>query len=79
MKQKELNPTTIRFTTLIEPNLLTNIKLISYFTNKKLYECFNNSIRLFINDFESKNNISISSLINIQDQFNINDRVEVDE
>ena len=30
-----------RFTTLIQPNLLSQIKLISYFTNKKLNEVIN--------------------------------------
>ena len=31
-----------RFTTLIQPNLLSKIKLISYFTNKKLNEVIEN-------------------------------------
>ena len=30
-----------RFTTLVDPKLLSDIKLISYFTNLKLYECIN--------------------------------------
>ena len=39
-----------RFTTLIQPNLLSQIKLISYFTNKKLNECINESVLNYIND-----------------------------
>ena len=41
-----------RFTTLINPLLLSNIKLVSYFTNKKLYEVINESLSLYIEDFE---------------------------
>ena len=37
-----------RFTTLIQPNLLSKIKLISYFTNKKLNEVINESIEGYI-------------------------------
>ena len=33
-----------RFTTLVNPTLLSNVKLVSYFTNKKLYEVINDSI-----------------------------------
>ena len=36
-----------RFTTLINPLLLSNIKLVSYFTNKKLYEVINDSLQLY--------------------------------
>ena len=32
-----------RFTTLVNPTLLSNVKLVSYFTNKKLYEVINDS------------------------------------
>ena len=35
---KEQKETLNRFTTLINPTLLSNIKLVSYFTNQKLYE-----------------------------------------
>ena len=58
-----------RFTTLINPNLLSQIKLISYFTNKKLNECINESIELYIGEFELKSNTSIDSLIEFQSNF----------
>ena len=58
-----------RFTTLIQPQLLTQIKLISYFTNKKLSETINESISNYIRDFETKSNTSIQSLINLQSNF----------
>jgi len=58
-----------RFTTLIQPNLLSQIKLISYFTNKKLNECINESISDYITNFESKSNTSINSLIEFQSNF----------
>jgi hypothetical protein len=79
MKTKNPTPETIRFTTLIEPQLLSNIKLISYFTNQKLYECLNESIKLYVVDFESKNNISISTLINFQHQFKVENIKEIDQ
>jgi hypothetical protein len=59
-----------RFTTLIQPPLLSQIKLISYFTNKKLNECINESISEYIKDFELKSNTSIQSLISLKDNFN---------
>ena len=55
-----------RFTTLINPQLLSNIKLISYFTNKKLYEVISDSLQLYIEDFEIKSNTKISTIINLQ-------------
>ena len=58
-----------RFTTLIQPKLLTQIKLISYFTNKKLNESINKSISNYINDFEKSSNTSIQSLIDLQSKF----------
>ena len=83
MKLKETQPTneknnneTIRFTTLINPTLLSNIKLISYFTNQKLYETINNSIQHYIDDFEIKNNISIKSIINLQNNFSNNNIID---
>lgn len=58
-----------RFTTLVDPKLLSDIKLISYFTNLKLYECINKSMKCYIEDFELKNNTSISSIINLRNKF----------
>ena len=58
-----------RFTTLIQPKLLTQIKLISYFTNKKLNESINQSISNYIDDFEKSSNTSIQSLIDLQSKF----------
>ena len=59
-----------RFTTLINPLLLSNIKLVSYFTNKKLYEVINESLELYIEDFEIKYNTKIDSIIQLQNSFN---------
>jgi hypothetical protein len=66
VEKVELN----RFTTLINPQLLSNIKLISYFTNQKLYEVINDSLELMIEDFEIKYNTKISTIINLQNSFN---------
>lgn len=55
-----------RFTTTISPTLLSQIKLISYFTNQTLSNSINQSIQLYIEDFETKNNTSIQSIINLQ-------------
>jgi hypothetical protein len=52
-----------RFTFLIESNLLSQIKLISYFTEQTLSNTINESIILFIKDFELKNNTQINSII----------------
>ena len=65
-QKTELN----RFTTLINPLLLSNIKLVSYFTNKKLYEVINDSLKLYIEDFEIKYNTKIDSIIQLQNSFN---------
>lgn len=61
--QKEVN---VRFTTLISPNLLSKLKLISYFTNTKLYEKVNHSVKLSILEFEKEYNTKIDSLIKLQ-------------
>jgi|TARA_B100000767_G_C19263324_1_gene328187 hypothetical protein len=63
-----------RFTTLINPLLLSNIKLVSYFTNKKLYEVINESLSLYIEDFELRYDTKINSIINLQN--NLNDKME---
>jgi hypothetical protein len=67
----ELEEVKIRFTTLINPNHLTQIKLISYLTNKKLFECINDSITLYIDDFERSNNTSIQNIMNLQSTQNL--------
>ena len=59
-----------RFTTLINPLLLSNIKLVSYFTNKNLYDVINESLELYIEDFEIKYNTKIDSIIQLQNSFN---------
>ena len=66
---KEEKVELVRFTTLINPLLLSNIKLVSYFTNKKLYEVINESLSLYIEDFEIKYNTKIDSIIQLQTNF----------
>ena len=56
-----------RFTTTLNPQLLSQIKLISYFTNKTLSQCINESIHQYILQFEENNNTSIQSIINLKD------------
>ena len=58
-----------RFTTLVNPTILSHIKLISYFTNQKLYEVINSSLEEHISNFEIKNKTSISSIIDLQHKF----------
>ena len=67
---KEQKETLNRFTTLINPTLLSNIKLVSYFTNQKLYEVINDSLKLYIEDFEIKYNTKIDTIISLQNTFN---------
>ena len=71
-----------RFTTLVNPTLLSNVKLVSYFTNKKLYEVINDSLELYVEDFEIKFNLlddlsmdeyaSKVKLFNSMQKFNLN-------
>jgi|TARA_B100000795_G_C22354809_1_gene270119 hypothetical protein len=58
------NPTSKRFTFLIDLELLSQIKLISYLTNQKLSQTINDSIIEYIIQFEKNNNTSIKTLIN---------------
>ena len=58
-----------RFTTLVNPTVLSHIKLISYFTNQKLYEVIEKSLTDYISTFEIQNKTSISSIINFQQKF----------
>lgn len=67
-----------RFTTLMNPQILSNIKLLSYFTNKKLYEVINDSCDEFVSKFEKENNTSIKTLINLQHKFSNSEEV-IDE
>ena len=69
---KEQKETLNRFTTLINPTLQSNIKLVSYFTNQKLYEVINDSLKLYIEDFEIKYNTKIYTIISLQNTFNQN-------
>ena len=69
---KEQKETLNRFTTLINPTLLSNIKLVSYFTNQKLYEVINDSLKLYIEDFEIKYNTKIDTINSLQNTFNQN-------
>lgn len=68
IKMEKKENQNIRFTTLVNPKLLSQLKLISYFTNKKLYESINESIQLSILNFETTYNTKIDSLINLQTQ-----------
>ena len=68
-----------RFTTMISTKLLSNIKLISYFTNKKLYETINDSIQLYIQHFEQQNNTTLDSIINLQSKFSLPKIDKVDD
>lgn len=68
IKMEKKENQNIRFTTLVDPKLLSQLKLISYFTNKKLYESINESIQLSVLNFETTYNTKIDSLINLQTQ-----------
>ena len=55
----------IRFTFLINPKLLSQIKLISYISNHKLYETINSAIQLYITNYNKTHNTDITNLINL--------------
>lgn len=61
-----INQKEIRFTTLINPYLLSQIKLISYISNQKLYTLINKSIQHYINHYNTTNNTKIEDIINLQ-------------
>jgi hypothetical protein len=65
------NSEKIRFTTLVNPNSLTKIKLISYFTNCTFSNIVDESLDQFIKQFEKTNKISIDDLMSLKDKFNI--------
>ena len=73
MTEKQPKNELQRFTTLVNPNILSHIKLISYFTNQKLYEVVEKSMIEHISNFEIQNKTSISSIINFQQKFNKED------
>ena len=66
MKDTQQKTELQRFTTLVNPKILSHIKLISYFTNQKLYEVIENSLSDYVTKFEIQNKTSISSIINFQ-------------
>ena len=76
--QKETKSTNIRFTTLVNPTLLSQIKFVSYLTNQKLYECMNKSMELMIKDFEYNHQTNINTLINLQPNSPIDIEISVD-
>jgi hypothetical protein len=78
LNQKETQPTNIRFTTLVNPTLLSQIKFVSYLTNQKLYECMNKSMELMIKDFEYNHQTNINTLINLQPNSPIDIEISVD-
>ena len=77
MEKLKSNTTKKRFTTLIDDNLLSQIKLISYFTNKKLNETINDSLQHYISHFENYNNTKISDIISLQTKFKDLDNVTI--
>lgn len=77
--QKETKPTNIRFTTLVNPTLLSQIKFVSYLTNQKLYECMNKSMELMIKDFEHNHQTNINTLINLQPNSPIDIEIKIDD
>ena len=66
MKQLlDSNPNLIRLTTLITPNLLSKIKLISFLSNQKLYETINICLTNYIEFYNSTHQTNIDTLINL--------------
>lgn len=66
MKQlSDLNSNLIRLTTLITPNLLSKIKLISFLSNQKLYETINICLTNYIEFYNSTHQTNIDTLINL--------------
>jgi len=69
MSELKNETTKKRFTTLIDDSLLSQIKLISYFSNKKLNETINESLQHYITHFENYNDTKISDIISFQSKF----------
>ena len=78
LKENNSN-TNMRFTTLINPSLLSQIKLISYLTNQKLYELINDSLKLSIDKFEKTSNTKIDDIVNLQSNQVKQDEFEIIE
>lgn len=71
------NSEKIRFTTLVNPNSLTKIKLISYFTNSTFSLLVDESFEQFIKQFEKNNKISIEDLISLKDKFKTDNNEDI--
>jgi hypothetical protein len=71
------NSEKIRFTTLVNPNSLTKIKLISYFTNSTFSLLVDESFEQFIKQFEKNNNISIEDLMSLKDKFKTDNNEDI--
>jgi len=67
---KNLTETKLRFTTIIQPSILTKIKLIAYFTNNTISDIVEIALIDYLNNFEEQNNIKIDDLMNIKENFN---------
>jgi len=68
----------LRFTTIIQPDLLSKIKLISYFTNSTISQIVEDSLSNYLTEFESHNKIKINDLIKVKDKFTQNEEIEPD-
>lgn len=83
MSKQNETTTNIRFTTLVNPNLLSQIKFVSYLTNQKLYESINKAMELMIKDFEISHSTKIDTLINLQQtptiEISVDDTIELEE
>jgi hypothetical protein len=71
------NSEKIRFTTLVNPNSLTKIKLISYFTNSTFSLLVDESFEQFIKQFEKNNKISIEDLMSLKDKFKTDNNEDI--
>lgn len=68
----------VRFTTLVNPESLTKIKLISYFTNSTISIIVDESFNYFIQNFEDNNKIKINDLISLKDKYDPHTNDEID-
>ncbi len=77
MENINKNSEKIRFTTLVNPNSLTKIKLISYFTNSTFSLLVDESFEQFIKQFEKNNKISIEDLMSLKDKFKTDNNEDI--